>query len=110
MQKAGYLFLASFGLSGLFGCDPDPTKQPAYSPNRQLQAYITSPAGTNTLINYNSETGKLETTQTAGQPDLLNYLPYPGNYGFIPGTLADTARGGDGQPLDVLVLSQAVAA
>ncbi|MEM1357042.1 MAG: inorganic diphosphatase, partial [Bacteroidota bacterium] len=33
---------------------------------------------------------------------------YPGNYGFVPSTLMDRERGGDGDPLDVLVLCESV--
>lgn len=38
-----------------------------------------------------------------GQPRSVKYLGYPGNYGMIPRTL-----GGDGDPLDVIVLGEPV--
>lgn len=38
----------------------------------------------------------------------MNYLGYPGNYGTIPQTALPKELGGDGDPLDVLVLGQAV--
>ena len=41
------------------------------------------------------------------KPRVVKYLGYPGNYGFIPGTALPKALGGDGDPLDVLVLGQA---
>lgn len=41
-------------------------------------------------------------------PRIVNYLGYPGNYGSIPGTDLPQEQGGDGDPLDVLVLGQAV--
>ncbi|MDO5632776.1 MAG: inorganic diphosphatase [Paracoccus sp. (in: a-proteobacteria)] len=41
-------------------------------------------------------------------PRIVNYLGYPGNYGAIPGTDLPQELGGDGDPLDVLVLGQAV--
>lgn len=43
-----------------------------------------------------------------GQPRVVNYLGYPGNYGAIPGTALPKELGGDGDPLDVIVLGQAV--
>ena len=43
-----------------------------------------------------------------GAPRLINYLGYPGNYGSIPGTALPKELGGDGDPLDVIVLGQAV--
>jgi len=42
-----------------------------------------------------------------GQPRVVNYLGYPGNYGAIPGTALPKELGGDGDPLDVIVLGQA---
>ena len=38
---------------------------------------------------------------------VVSYLPYPGNYGMVPGTLLSEEEGGDGDPLDVLVLGPA---
>ncbi|MDO9519052.1 MAG: ParB-like protein [Pseudohongiella sp.] len=38
----------------------------------------------------------------------IQYLPYPVNYGALPGTLAPREEGGDGDPLDVLVLGAAL--
>ncbi len=40
-------------------------------------------------------------------PRIVKYLGYPGNYGSIPGTALPKELGGDGDPLDVLVLGQA---
>ncbi|MBK8341312.1 MAG: inorganic diphosphatase [Flavobacteriales bacterium] len=37
-------------------------------------------------------------------PRRIAFLPYPANYGFIPGTRMDKAQGGDGDALDVFVL------
>ncbi len=43
-----------------------------------------------------------------GEPRVVNYLGYPGNYGAIPGTALPKELGGDGDPLDVIILSQAI--
>ncbi len=43
-----------------------------------------------------------------GKPRIVNYLGYPGNYGAIAGTSLPIELGGDGDPLDVLVIGQAV--
>lgn len=42
------------------------------------------------------------------KPRIVNYLGYPGNYGAIPGTALPKELGGDGDPLDVLVIGQAL--
>jgi inorganic pyrophosphatase len=42
-----------------------------------------------------------------GAPRIVNYLGYPGNYGSIPGTALPKEFGGDGDPLDIIVLGQA---
>jgi inorganic pyrophosphatase len=39
----------------------------------------------------------------------VRYLGYPGNYGMVPRTLLPREQGGDGDPLDVVVLGDAVA-
>lgn len=44
-----------------------------------------------------------------GKPRVVQYLPYPGNYGMVPRTLLPKELGGDGDPLDVIVLGDAVA-
>ena len=41
-----------------------------------------------------------------GRERVIRFLPYPGNYGFIPSTLMDAAQGGDGDALDVLVIGE----
>ncbi len=43
-----------------------------------------------------------------GKPRQVRYLGYPGNYGMIPRTLLPKDAGGDGDPLDVIVLGPAV--
>jgi inorganic pyrophosphatase len=41
-------------------------------------------------------------------PRKVNYLGYPGNYGMIPKTYLPKDLGGDGDPLDIIVLGPAV--
>ncbi len=74
-----------------------------------IQAVVEIPAGTNLKLEYNAESGSIEPDQEEGADRYINFLPYPGNYGFIPGTYMDPARGGDGDALDVLILGQSVA-
>ena len=44
-----------------------------------------------------------------GKPRSVNYLPYPINYGMIPRTAFSLDLGGDGDPLDVILLGDPIA-
>ena len=50
------------------------------------------------------EDGRLHWDQEDGKPRVVRYLGYPVNYGMVPRTVLSEARGGDGDPLDILVL------
>jgi inorganic pyrophosphatase len=66
------------------------------------------PAGTNDKWELNKTTGRLEWEQRDERPRVVVFLPYPGNYGFIPRTLLSREAGGDGDPLDVILLGPAL--
>lgn len=64
-------------------------------------------AGTNQKWELNKENGKIEWEKiSADSFRVVNYLPYPANYGFVPQTLLATDKGGDGDPLDVFVIGE----
>ncbi|MDG2343639.1 MAG: inorganic diphosphatase, partial [Flavobacteriales bacterium] len=69
-------------------------------------AIIEIPAGTNKIFEYNYQTKKFECEIIKGKERTINYLPYPGNYGYILNTYMDPKLGGDGDALDVLVVSE----
>lgn len=77
-----------------------------FDTNNQLQAVIEIPAGTNKKIEFNKKTKKFEPDQREGKDRVIDFLPYPGNYGYVPGTLSKAADGGDGDPVDILVISE----
>lgn len=87
----------------------DISKQLSTKTGRGIQAVVEIPAGTNRKIEFNSERRQFETDSLDGQPRIVDFLPYPGNYGFIPSTLMDEAEGGDGDALDVLIICESVA-
>jgi len=101
------------GLIGGFlftGCakkSPNYSDLPAFVGDT-LTAVIEIPAGTNHKIEYNYSSNTFEVEQVEGTDRIVRFLPYPGNYGFIPGTFMDPLDGGDGDALDVLVLSENV--
>lgn len=78
------------------------------SDNGSYVAVIEIPSGTNKKIEYNPTNNQFEIDQRNGTDRIIEFLPYPGNYGFIPSTLSDQKQGGDGDAIDVLVLSEAL--
>ena len=72
----------------------DYTVLPAIDSSGRIHVVIDTPRGSRAKYRYDAKTGLFR---------LSKLLPagavFPGNFGFIPGT-----RGGDGDPLDVLVL------
>jgi inorganic pyrophosphatase len=74
-----------------------------------VNVVIEIPAGTNQKWEVSKVTGQIEWEQIT--PDsfrVINYLPYPANYGFVPQTLLPQASGGDGDPVDVFVLGESI--
>jgi len=69
-----------------------------------VNALIEIPAGTLEKWEYNKITGQIELELINNKPRIINYLGYPANYGMIPKTLLKKENGGDGDPLDVIVL------
>lgn len=74
--------------------------------NGNYTAVIEIPAGTNHKIEYHKTDHEFVCDQKDGKDRIIQFLGYPGNYGFIPSTLMDKDKGGDGDALDVLVLSE----
>lgn len=76
-------------------------------PDGKINVVIEIPAGTNEKWEVTKPKGLLEWKKKKGKPRTVKYLAYPGNYGMIPRTLLPEELGGDGDPLDVLVLGPA---
>ena len=73
-----------------------------------IHVVVEIPAGTNDKWEVDKETGVLRWEQKNGQPRVVQYLAYPGNYGMIPRTRLPATHGGDDDPLDVLLLGPAI--
>jgi inorganic pyrophosphatase len=69
-----------------------------------INVVVEIPAGTNEKWEVDKLSGELLWTLEKNKYRIVNYLPYPGNYGMIPRTLMPKSLGGDGDPLDVIVL------
>jgi len=73
-----------------------------------VNAVIEIPAGTLEKWELNKSSGQLVLESINALPRIVNYLGYPGNYGMIPRTLLSKEKGGDGDPLDIIVLGPPV--
>ena len=69
-----------------------------------IHVVVEIPAGTNAKWEVDKDTGHLKWEIKNGKPRIVQYLAYPGNYGMVPRTKLPKELGGDGDPLDVLVL------
>ncbi|MGF1586444.1 MAG: inorganic diphosphatase [Bacteroidales bacterium] len=81
----------------------------AFTTDSLVNVVIEIPAGTSQKWEINKVTGQIEWEQVT--PDsfrVINYLPYPANYGFVPRTLLPEGTGGDGDPVDVFVLGERI--
>ncbi len=74
-----------------------------------INVVVEIPAGSNAKWEVTKPDGVLKWEFKKGKPRVVKYLPYPGNYGMVPRTLLPKELGGDGDPLDVIVLGPAVA-
>ena len=72
-----------------------------------FNAIVEVPAGTSRKLEIQPD-GQYVAELVDGKARVVNFLPYPGNYGFIPSTLMDEARGGDGDALDVIIIAETV--
>ncbi|MCH6200260.1 inorganic diphosphatase [Aquiflexum sp. LQ15W] len=77
---------------------------PAMVGDSLINVVVEIPTGTLEKWEVNKENGHLELPEIDGIRRVVDYLGYPGNYGMIPQSLQDPAKGGDGDPLDILIL------
>jgi len=82
---------------------PIPTN--TFNDDGSINVYIEISAGTNVKYELDKEENVLIPEQIEGQDRKIDFLPYPGNYGFVVSTLMDKDEGGDGDAMDVIILS-----
>lgn len=74
-----------------------------------VNVVIEIPAGTCLKTEYDKSKNKFSVERLSdGTLRRVQFLPYPGNYGFIPSTEMSRDLGGDGDALDVLLLAEAI--
>lgn len=105
------LFWACLGSSALLSAcsNSNYNNTATFLNDTTINAVIEIPAGTSKKIEFYPATGTFKTDQRNGQDRIIRFLPYPANYGFVPGTLSSSEAGGDGDALDMLVISEALA-
>lgn len=82
---------------------------PAKNNNGTINAIIEIPTGSNEKWEVSKVDGSVINWEFKnGQPRIVHYLGYPSNYGTISNTALPKSLGGDGDPLDVLVLGSAM--
>lgn len=81
---------------------------PAFVRPGVLRAVIEIPAGSVEKRQYDPATNTFPIDLRNGRPRVIRFLPYPANYGFIPGTRMHREEGGDGDAVDVFVLCGAL--
>ena len=103
-------FLVILLLFFYFSCkenlrNTDYEELPAITENG-INVVVEIPAGTNHKIEYEKDKKRFENDKIDGKARIVQFLPYPGNYGFIPSTYMNPEQGGDGDALDILVVSE----
>ena len=89
--------------SWLVGCRPHYEDLPTFSAERKLlQVVVEMPAGTNHARRYDPVTHDFVPVRRAGLDLVVEFLPCPGNLGFVPGTRLSA----DSRPLSALVLAE----
>lgn len=81
---------------------------PTVNQDSTVNVVVEIPAGTREKWEVEKETGQLVWEMKNGSHRVVRYLGYPGNYGMVPRTLLSETEGGDGDPLDVIVLGSSV--
>ncbi|MGY5847980.1 inorganic diphosphatase [Salegentibacter sp. HM20] len=81
---------------------------PALSADSLMNVIVEIPAGTIEKWEVEKISGHLSLEKRGGELRRVNYLGYPGNYGMVPQTLLKVEDGGDGDPLDVLILGESL--
>jgi inorganic pyrophosphatase len=80
---------------------------PYKTPDGLYQMVVEIPSGTNEKWQTDPITGDFYHDTIDGVPRIINFLPYPFNYGIVPQTVLAKEKGGDGDPTDIITLAPA---
>jgi len=77
---------------------------PHRASDSMINVLIEIPAGSFYKYEYDKENARMDIELINGTERQIDYLPYPAHYGMIPRTLSPKELGGDGDPLDVILI------
>jgi inorganic pyrophosphatase len=77
---------------------------PPVNSDSTINIVVEISAGSNLKYEVTKAEGQLKQDQIDGKPRVIAYLGYPCNYGMIPQTMLPKESGGDGDPLDALLI------
>jgi inorganic pyrophosphatase len=81
----------------------------AFTSDSLVNVVVEIPAGSNEKWEVDKVTGFLEWERiNEDSLRVVQYLPYPANYGMVPQTLLPADKGGDNDPLDVFLLGLSI--
>jgi inorganic pyrophosphatase len=105
-----YLLVLLLGTTCPIGCGTTYNyySLPAFGSENSVNAVVEVPGGSNKKYEFNEDSGDFVIDTQDGRERVIDFLPYPANYGFIPSTLSNAGEGGDGDALDVLILSESL--
>ena len=108
LKRLIFFSLIPFVLLQSCGSTKDYYTLPAQVSEESFNAVVEIPAGTNKKYEYDPNQKEFIVDIENGKERVIDFLPYPANYGFIPSTLSKSDTGGDGDALDILVISEAM--
>ena len=115
-----FSYFISLSLSGCLQSETQSISDPISGKHHYVNGYdsvsefgdvkvvVEIPTGTTQKWEVDKVDGKIHWEVKDGKPRIVQYLGYPGNYGMVPRTLLSHDDGGDGDPIDVLVLGPPV--
>lgn len=77
-----------------------------FNEDGSVNVVIEIPAGDNDKWEVSKIDGSLRWERKNNSFRLIRYIPYVSNYGFVPQTLQPTDKGGDGDPVDVILIGE----
>ena len=79
---------------------------PTFNEDNSLNVVVEIPVGSNEKWEVSKIDGSIKRERKNNSFRLIRYIPYVSNYGFVPQTLQPTDQGGDGDPVDVILIGE----